>query len=98
MLITGIVHDNHEENCYSVEKKMDDLINKNIQFTATYFIIQLFEILNTILDVIEFKEHIDIAKRWNEMFSRIVTFAYLLEKQAVVLLKQKEESRINYVS
>lgn len=94
MLITGILHENRDK----LEYNMDHLINDNTQLSATYFLIELFDIFNLILDSVEFVDYVNIAQRWHEMFSRIVKFANSLEVRKVIVLKQKAESRINYVS
>lgn len=77
---------------------MDHLINDNTQLSATHFLIELFNIFNLILDSIEFVDYVNIAQRWNELFFQIIKFANLLKVRKVILLKQKAESRINYVS
>lgn len=94
MLITGILHENRDKLDYN----MDHLINENTQQSATYFLIELFDIFNLILDSIEFVDYANVAQRWSEMFTKIVRFADFLEVRKVVLLKQKAESRVNYVS
>lgn len=77
---------------------MDHLINDNTQLSATAFLIELFDIFNLILDSIEFVDYVNIGQRWTEMFSKVVKFANFLEVRKVIQLKQKAESRINYVS
>lgn len=77
---------------------MDHLINDNTQLSATAFLIELFDIFNLILDSIEFVDYVNIGQRWTEMFSKVVKFANFLEVRKVIELKQKAESRINYVS
>lgn len=94
MLITGIWHENRDELDYN----MDHLINDNTQLSATYFLIKLFDIFDLILESIEFVDYTSIIQRWNEMFMKIVKFANILEVRKVILLEQKSESRINYVS
>lgn len=94
MLITGILHENGDKVDYS----MDHLLNDNTTQSATYFLIKLFGVFNLILDNIEFIDSVNIGQCWNEIFSKVVRFANLLELRRVIKLKQKSESRINYVS
>ncbi|KAG4079102.1 hypothetical protein HA402_001073 [Bradysia odoriphaga] len=93
MLITGILHENGDKLDYN----MDHLINDNTAQSATYFLIELFNVFNLILDNIEFVDSVNIGQCWNEIFTKIVRFANLVELRKVIQLKQKGESRINYL-
>lgn len=94
MLITGILHENGDK----VDYNMDHLINDNTVQSATYFLIELFNVFNQILESIEFVDSVNIGQCWNEIFTKIARFANVLELRKVIQLKQKSESRINYVS
>lgn len=88
------MHENRDKLDYS----MDHLINEHTRQSATYFLIELFDAFNLILDSIEFIDYVNIAQRWHELFTKVVKFADLLEVRPVILLKRKAESHINYVS